>query len=510
MRSLLSQAWEWLMDALSEPGPRRSVTMAVGLLGAGLLFGLVAVPSPTRLEPPQAVSEPVVTTAFVCPDFRGSSKGLRTTVIATAPRAITGNRAKGTAGLKYIRSSQSPRSLVRFNAKSGSAIALETSRTRGALVGIARAGLAPGFSGGQLSVQTSGVSRAMTGVHCADVGSQKWFVGGGATNGQRTFLFLSNAENRRATVDVDFYGPNGPIDTPSSRGIVVAARSTRSVAIDRLVPGVARLAMRVSVTSGRLGLAIRSSDRRGSVPLGSDFIPESVAPAQTVVIPALPAGAGTRSLLIVAPGNEDADVQIKVIGADGTFSPSGASRVTVGARSVRRVDLSAILSRESSGLLIQSDRPVTAGVNVRLKPRRDGSTDYAWSAATPAISTIAVEPVSRRGNGFNAILIASAPQGAGQLELTYTSLGGAVRKRIIAVGAGRTVSVAMGFGLGSAWFTTSVRALPGSGPVYAGRLQTLKTTRGALFTISPLRDARINVDVPQALPDLSAAVPSAF
>ena len=95
------------MDALSEPGPRRSVTMAVGLLGAGLILGLVAVPSPTRLEPPPAVSEPAVTTAFVCPDFRGSNKGLRTTVIATAPRAISGTSAKGTAGLKYIRSSQS-------------------------------------------------------------------------------------------------------------------------------------------------------------------------------------------------------------------------------------------------------------------------------------------------------------------------------------------------------------------------------------------------------------------
>ena len=510
MRSLVGQVREWLADVLGEPGPRRSVTLAVGFLVFGLIFSALAVPSPGRIKPPVAVSEPVVTTEFVCPDFRGSTSGFSTTVVATIPKPITGSSKAGTAALTFINSKPGSRSVVAFDSKSGSAIAIEAKRARGSLVGVGRGGLAPGFSGGQLALQTVGVHRGLSGLHCSNVGSEQWIVGGGSKSGQFTLLYLSNVETQRASVNVDFFGPQGPVDAPSARGIVVPGRTTRVVAVDRLVPGFPQLAMHVVVTAGRLGMAVSTSERRGRIALGSDFIPAAAAPAQSVVIPAIPAINGTASLVVLAPGADDADVRIKVIGSDGTFSPVGGSRVTVGARSVRSIDLTAALQRENSGLILESDQPITASVRVRFKPQRGSSTEFAWTSATPAITDVAVEPIARKGEGFNARLVISAPNSVGHFELIETTRGGVVRKREFRIDSGKTKSIALGIGRRPTWFTALVRVLPDSGPLYAGRVQSYSSSGGQLLTISPLKNARINVDVPQALPDLSAAVPSAF
>ena len=299
MRSLVGQVREWLADVLGEPGPRRSVTLAVGFLVFGLIFSALAVPSPGRIKPPVAVSEPVVTTEFVCPDFRGSTSGFSTTVVATIPKPITGSSKAGTAALTFINSKPGSRSVVAFDSKSGSAIAIEAKRARGSLVGVGRGGLAPGFSGGQLALQTVGVNRGLSGLHCSNVGSEQWIVGGGSKSGQFTLLYLSNVETQRASVNVDFFGPQGPVDAPSARGIVVPGRTTRVVAVDRLVPGFPQLAMHVVVTAGRLGMAVSTSERRGRIALGSDFIPAAAAPAQSVVIPAIPAINGTASLVVL-------------------------------------------------------------------------------------------------------------------------------------------------------------------------------------------------------------------
>src|SRR4051812_13381144 len=55
-----------------------------------------------------------------------------------------------------------------------------------------------------------------------------------------------------AVVDVVVLGPDGPVDLPSARGLVVAAGQARAVQLDALAPGLDRLVVHVVARRGRV------------------------------------------------------------------------------------------------------------------------------------------------------------------------------------------------------------------------------------------------------------------
>ena len=499
-------------DIFRTASPQRSMATVVCSIVVALIVGAIVSPSSQRLAPPRPVSAPVVTTTFVCPDFRGAARVSRTTIVATVPAGLVDVTTKaGKAPLSLLTKKGKAPVLGAVLAPGGASIVTSARSAVGPVVGKGSGRLAPGFSAGQLTVQFSGIDRGLSGVDCADVASEQWFVGGGAASGQRTSLILVNPEATAATADVEFFGNSGRLEAPGGAGIVIRSRSTRIIALDGLVPGEGILAIHVKASVGRLAMAVRTTDRSGAVPLGSDYIPPGAAPANRLVIPALPKGSGDRSLLVVAPGFDDADVRLKVIGRSGTFAPSGADRFTVSAGSVKKIDLSRILESENSALLIESDVPITAGARVRFRAKGRGQkAEYAWSSAVAPIDTTAVEPSSRVGDGFAAYLLLSCPQGTCRVQVLTGPPGRKPKTTTLTLAPGITYTVALGGRGDRGQVVTVVTPLEGSAPIYAGRVQTRKSPDGVLLTISPLRDARISVQVPHALPDLSAAIPSAF
>jgi len=489
--------------------PGRTASYAIGALAGGLLLGLLVSPDSDRLDPPAPMSEPVVSTTFVCPDFRGAERVSTTRIVATVPSGLTtGTSTRGRAFLAPLVRRGTPEPIGTI-AEPGDAAILTSARTSvGPIVGAASGRFAPGFSAGQLTTQFSGLDRGLSGIDCADVASDQWFVGGGAAAGQRSSLILVNPESSAATVDIEIFSPSGRIDAPGGQGVVIRSKSTRIVALDTLAPGVGTIAVHVKADIGRLVMALRTTDRSGSEPRGTDFVPPGSAPSRRMVIPALPKGAGSRELLVVAPGNDDADVRLQVVGRSETFSPAGADRFTVSAGSVRKIDLSQILATEDSALLIESDTPIAAGARVRFRAEGRGEkAEYAWSAAVPAITTAAVEASTRVGDGYVARLLLSSPEGVGQVEVLVGPPGRAPIRRTLTINQGVTFAISLGGRGDRGNVVTVVRPLPGSAPVWAGRVQTLEAPDGVLVTISPMRDARIAVDVPKSVPDLSAAVP---
>ena len=146
--------------------------------------------------------------------------------------------------------------------------------------------------------------------------------------------------------------------------------------------------------------------------------------------------------------------------------------------------------------------PVTATVLV------PGSGVGAFTTATGPISEQAVVAGNISGSGFTPSLALSAPAGSARVRLTEISAStgsapaGSPASQVVSVRAGRTLMVPVkappGAKAGVA-FAVVITPLPGSGPLYAARVETqgqstvvgIIPAASALTTISlpPVRDS---------------------
>ena len=159
---------------------------------------------------------------------------------------------------------------------------------------------------------------------CLAPGTSHWFSGVAATEDDRTELILTNADDAQAQVDLRFYGPAGRVVVPGSPGLVVEARSTRSVSLTSLVRAVGPLGVLVQSSQGRVSAVAKRTRSDGRTPIGADWQVPAGAPATTVVIPGVPEGVGGRQLVVTNPTERRASVQVQVLGLQGPYAPSGA------------------------------------------------------------------------------------------------------------------------------------------------------------------------------------------
>jgi hypothetical protein len=212
---------------------------------------------------------------------------------------------------------------------------------------------------------------------CTAPGTEHWFVGVGADPTYRTELVLTNPDAGQAEVDLRFYGSNGIVVVPGSPGLVIDGGSTRTVSLDTLVTVEGPLTVSVRASSGRVSVV--ALDRRSVdfEPTGADWQIPSVAPATSVVIPGIPEGAGTRTLVVANPGTRRAQVTVSVLGVDGAFAPAGAETLEVAEG----------LAGAAAGIQLTSDQPVTGSVLAEAIGQ-DALPDLAvQSAAAPIVRT---------------------------------------------------------------------------------------------------------------------------
>ena len=263
---------------------------------------------------------------------------------------------------------------------------------------------------------TSDDIRGLASTECAAPGNDFWFVGSGAAVGRRGRLYLSNAESVPAVVDVALYGPDGPIDAPSGRGITLAAGAQRVLKLDALAPDVERFGVHVQVRQGRVAAALRDQQVQGLTPLGADWVPASHAPARRLVLPGVPPGAGERHLMILVPGDSDAIVQVRLIAVDGSFAPSGLDVTEARAGRVSDIDLAPFAGGQAVAVELKSDQPITAGVLIRGRRRgKPSAPRWPTRAAAPPIS----RPSGRRHRpawqqGRNGRLVEHRPRRTGR------------------------------------------------------------------------------------------------
>ena len=116
----------------------------------------------------------------------------------------------------------------------------------------------------------------------------------------------------------------------------VAAGTQEVRLLDALAPGTTRFAVHVHVRSGRVAAAVRDQQIDGLTPRGADWLPAAAPPARPRCCPASSRGTGERSLQVVAPGDSDAIVKVRLITESGSFAPGRAGRARGPGRLGRR------------------------------------------------------------------------------------------------------------------------------------------------------------------------------
>lgn len=237
---------------------------------------------------------------------------------------------------------------------------------------------------------------------CPEPRARWWFVGAGAaTVTHDTVLTVVNPRPGPAVLDVDVFGPKGPVEAPGLHGLTVEPGATRQIDLAKVAPAVGELAVSVVATRGLV--AISAVDRFAPGVVGKEvreWLPNQSQPDTTITLAGLPADPDQAALVVVNPRRVEAIVSIEVIGESGTFAPTADPTLTVPPASTLVVPVTSVFDGKPLALRLSSTHPVTGVV------RTVTGGDVAFATGVSAV------------RGTTALAV---PAGSGQLVLS--SLG---------------------------------------------------------------------------------------
>ncbi|GII75408.1 hypothetical protein Sru01_03900 [Sphaerisporangium rufum] len=465
--------------------------VALVLACAGLLYGVAHLTRPPVVAP-QAVAPVKVavrSVSTVCPDPADA----RVSAITPAGAPGTGAATVTELGAAAARPQRLDRPGVLWQR--------EIPRGSGPLEVAGSGAMAAGLEAAQTTRRADGASRGLAGVRCVEPGASAWFAGPGpATADVR--LYLANADTAPTTVSIMVYSGEGPVAGETGDGVVLAPGEHRTVSIRDLAPSPLVMAVQVRTVSGRVAAAVRAVLGKGE---GTDWLPAAAEPATTVVVPGIPGGGGKRELYVAAPGAADTVVRIKALTADGFYAMKNRETAEVPAGSAVSLDLSTGIGGQPSAVVLTADVPIVAGLMATGTGVRP---DVAFSAGAVPIDVGSVVADNRGGKKTSSRLILSAPAAAGKVRVQAVPERGAAPPPVeVPVPAGRTAEVKLAAPAGGGDFAVVVLPLPGSGPVYGGRVLDERAPGGLLLTAQPLARARTFALVPPVVESPAAVLP---
>lgn len=488
--------------------PRFVPPIVIAVLVAGIATGvatLVQQPVTPSAEGATTV-EPVGSAVLLCPEpGAGEDLGVRITT-AVIPGLPGQDAGPGRAGIETLPGKEQAASRI---AVPGGQAQIEAFGTRlPAIRAYGEGSLAPGLVADQWGRDPRGFGRGMASTSCAPAASEFWFVGGGAIAGRQTRVILVNPDETAAVVDVIIHGPNGLIDAPAGRGLVVKGQDRLILRLDVLAPGVSATAVHVLARTGRIGASVDDEQRSGLEVIGTDWIPQAAAPATTVYVPGIVSGPGARVLSIAAPGADDAIVNIRIMTAEGTYTPVERARVEVPADGVVTLDMSDVTKKQPATLELTSDVPIVAGMRQFFNTKNMNNETSFSAGAQPFTGPAAVSGLPVRTSTDVRLTIA-APQGDAEVSIVLLPFAGgkqaavATAPRKVRIEAGKQRYIKLNGPAGVDWYTAVVTTSPGSGPVVVAHRLREQSRYGDLVTGYPWTPVRAEVVVPVATQDES-------
>lgn len=493
------------------PAPSQSgFFLRVALISVALILGLGLIGQfGINDDVDQAVAvEPIQSSVLLCPEPGiGAQAGSRVTA-AVVPGQAGQDEGAGQVLLTTLVGKESAR--ARLTAPGAQTEISAGGRKLPPIRVVGTGSLAPGLIANQWSRSPRGQGRGMASTQCDSAGSDFWFVGGGAVAGRQTRVVLVNPDDFAAVVDLVIYGPDGIVDAPGGRGLVVSPLQRMYVRIDALAPGVATSAIHVIARTGRIGASVDDDQMSGLRSVGTEWVPRAAAPATHVYVPGVFPGSGARVLAIAAPGDQDALVSINVMTSDGTFQPAERDQITVPSDSVVSMDMSTVTQGQPATLELTSDQPIVAGMRQFFGARsQQNDTAYASGAqsltATAAVSGLPVQGATR------VRLALTAPKGQAKVKISlYPYLGRdvvstAVQVREVTIPAGSVKWIPLNLQSSAAWFTAVVTPVT-SAPFLVAHEVLENSSFGDLVTGYPWQALRTEVAVPTANEDAGLPV----
>ena len=200
------------------------------------------------------------------------------------------------------------------------------------------------------------------------------------------------------------------------------------------------------------------------------------------------------------PGTQDAHITLSAVTDKGSYHPTGGGGLDIPGGSVAQLSLSS-LSAIYGALQISSNVPITASL---LTPGGPKGTPGAFTAAMPALQEQGVVATNVSGGGAVSSLVLSAPWRAARVRVTEIGAGGgqgpAAPGTVVTRARPSTASCSSsptpaGAHRGSA-FAVIITPLPGSGPLYAGRVVMSSGKGAVLQSVLPVSSALTVVPLP--------------
>jgi Family of unknown function (DUF5719) len=504
--------------------PAAAVLLALGAIAAAAQFGQPAATAPSQAltAPGQAV---VTSAARACPPVPGGGSG--TVAFIAGPPSSSSGPASGTGqaggaapagGTGQAELAPLPQAGTELRVASpisqevpGVLQMLTIPAAQGA--GKQNTQVLQGWSvtanGTMAQAMEAEVTQSpgLAAVRCGEPGSDIWFVGPGQQGGvSHIQLDLMNIDALAASVDVDVMTDAGRIEAGNAAGLTVPPHQTVTESLSSLAGGSSVVAMEVRTTIGRVAADVSEASSHGGSAI---WLPTAAAPSTHLVIPGVPPSGSPAGLYIVVPGSVDARVTVLALTPQGPYHLFGMQAEDLPANSASYVPLTP-LGGTAAALELESNVPVTAAV---LVPGRGLG---AVTAATAPISEQAIVAGNTSGSGLDTTIVLSAPAATARVRLTEMAAASgrsgntasATVSQVVSVRAGHTltarVSAPRGARAGAA-FAVVITPLPGSGPVYAARVET--QAQNTVVSIIPAASALTTLSLPPVRDSYDAISP---
>ncbi|MEV5849950.1 DUF5719 family protein [Streptomyces sp. NPDC051985] len=490
---------------------RTTLSLFAGTAALAAVTGFAALdqPAATPAHTAEAAAQlPVERTTLLCPapslsdiadtsytSFTPVTKGAASDGKA-ALQAATEQSADGTGGGK--KKAAKP---VLTPKAPGTPVTGDTSGADGpAYVGTAEGKYASGWTVQETTEVAAGTGRGLQGVNCTPADTDFWFPGASTAASRTDYVHLTNPDDSAAVVDIELYGKDGQLKSTVGEGITVPPNASEPVLLSTLSDErQTDLTVHVNVRSGRVGASVQALDDK----TGGDWLAASADPAGSLVLPGIPKDATDVRLIAFTPGDNDADLKVRLASPDGTITPAGNETLHVKSGMTTATDLGDVTRGEAGSLILTpTDQSVPVVAALRVTRGKPGKQETAYIPATAPIGTRAT---SADNSGKGTTLSLTAPTGTAQVKVTASagSEGGTAVSKTFTIKSGTTqdIDAPVPSGLKGTYALT-VEPLSGA-PVYGAR--TLAATEEGVpgFTIQTLPDDRGTVAVPEADQDVS-------
>ncbi|WP_314174525.1 DUF5719 family protein [Streptomyces winkii] len=372
-----------------------------------------------------------------------------------------------------------------------------------ALFGSADGMLAPGWTVQQTTNVAVGAGRGMQGTACGVPDTDFWFPGASTAKERQDYVHLTNPDDSSAVVDVNMYGKDGRVDSEAGEGITVPPRSTVPVLLSTLTQEpVTNVGVHVVARAGRVGAQVQAIDEK----LGGDWVSSVADPSPSAVLPGIPGDASAVRLVVLAVGENDADLKVRLASPSGQIAPAGHETMHVRGGMTSAVDLKDLTKGQAGSLVLTPSEgggdatPVVAAL--RVTRGKGSNQETAFIPATAPITDRATA-ADNREKGSALSLTATGKSVKVRVTASAGSEGGEPVSRTYSVKGKTTKSLVPPVPKGvKGSYAVTVERLSG-GQVYASRMLEEKKGKLPAFTVQTMPDDRGKVLVPRSGQDLS-------